>query len=80
MCASPFCTPSNSRDLIYRQVHYHIVPAPQFSSLPAGLGSRDLGQRLPLTGKELHRKEYESRDDLDEDVGHALVGRIKAHL
>jgi len=61
-------------------VHYHIVPAPQFSSLQAGLGSRDLDRELPLTGKELHRKEYESRDDLDEDVAHALVERIKAHL
>ncbi|KAF8478180.1 HIT-like protein [Russula ochroleuca] len=61
-------------------VHYHIVPAPRLTSLPAGLGSGDLNQETALTAGDMHRKEYELRDDLDEDDAHALVERIKAHL
>ena len=65
-----------------RQVHYHIIPAPRFSTLPtqSGSGPRDLDQKPAPTGMDMHRKEYESRDDLDEDDAHALVERIKAHL
>jgi hypothetical protein len=29
---------------------------------------------------DMHREEYESRDDLDEDDARTLVERIKAHL
>jgi hypothetical protein len=66
----------------YQQVHYHIIPAPRFSTLPTGLGPREPDQnlRLPPTEKDMHRQEYESRDELDEDDAHALVERIKAHL
>ncbi|KAI0304402.1 HIT-like protein [Multifurca ochricompacta] len=61
-------------------VHYHIIPAPRFSSLPIALGPRDLNQKPPPTTKDMHRYEHESRDDLDEDTAHALVERVKAHL
>jgi len=63
-------------------VHYHIIPAPRFSTLPtrSGSGPRDLDKKPAPTGMDMHRKEYESRDDLDEDDAHALVERIKAHL
>jgi hypothetical protein len=44
------------------------------------LGSGDLNQETALTAGDMHRKEYELRDDLDEDDAHALVERIKAHL
>jgi hypothetical protein len=62
------------------QVHYHIIPAPRFSTLPTGLGPIEPNQNMPPTGKDMHRQEYESRDDLDEDDAHALVERIKANL
>jgi len=61
-------------------VHYHIIPAPRFNSLPTSLGPRDLNQVAPTTAKDMHRKEYESRDQLDEDDAHALVDKIKTHL
>ncbi|KAF8500967.1 HIT-like protein [Russula emetica] len=61
-------------------VHYHIIPAPKFSSLPTGLDPNDLKQELPLTARDMHRKEYELRDDLEEDDAHALVEKIKTHL
>jgi hypothetical protein len=44
------------------------------------LGPEDLNQELSPTARDMHRKEYELRDDLDEDDAHALVERIKAHL
>lgn len=67
-------------DLNYQQVHYHIIPAPKFCSVPTGLDPKDLEQDLPPTARDMHRKEYELRDDLDEDNAHALVEKIKAHL
>ena len=79
MSASPslyFPTPN----LNYQQVHYHIIPAPKFSSPPTGLDPEDLKQELPLTTRDMHRKEYELRDDLDEDDAYALVEKIKTHL
>jgi hypothetical protein len=44
------------------------------------LGPRDPNQELAPTGKDMHRKEYESRDELDEDDADVLVERIKAYL
>jgi hypothetical protein len=67
-------------NLNYQQVHYHIIPAPKFGSLPTGLDPKDLKQELPLTARDMHRKEYVLRDDLDEDDAYALVEKIKAHL
>jgi son of sevenless len=65
-----------------KQVHYHIIPAPRLGSLPTGLrpGPGNFDQELPLTARDMHRKESELRDDLDEDDGHTLVEKIKAHL
>lgn len=67
-------------NLNYQQVHYHIIPAPKFSSLPTSLDSKDLKEELPLTARDMHRKEYELRDDLDEVDAHTLVEKIKTHL
>jgi len=67
-------------ELIAQQVHYHIVPAPRFNSSPTSSGPRDTNQIPSPTAKDMHRKEYESRDELDEDDAYALVDRIKAHL
>jgi len=48
--------------------------------VPTGSGLGDLKQKLPPTAKDMHRVEYESRDDLDEDDATVLVERIRAHL
>ncbi|KAF8270805.1 HIT-like protein [Lactarius quietus] len=47
-------------------VHYHIIPAPKLA-------------RSHGSGQDMHRAEYESRDDLDEDAATVLVERIRAH-
>ena len=70
-----FPTPNHNH-----QVHYHIIPAPKFSSVPTGLNPKVLEQERPLTVRDMHRKEYELRDDLDEDDAHALAEKIKTHL
>lgn len=61
-------------------VHYHIIPAPRSSALPTGSGPGNLKQKPPPTAKDMHRAEYESRDDLDEDAATVLVETIRAHL
>ena len=73
---------SSHPNLITVQVHYHIIPAPKFSTLPtlSDSGPGDLDQEPAPTGMDMHREEYASRDDLDEDDALALVERIKAHL
>lgn len=45
-----------------------------------GLDPIDSNQKVPPTVKDMHRQEYESRDDLEEDEARALVGRITTHL
>jgi hypothetical protein len=64
----------------HRQVHYHIIPAPKFSSSTTSLDTKDLNQKSPATVQDMHREEYESRSELDKDDAHELVERIKAHL
>jgi len=44
------------------------------------LDPKELKQELPLTARDIHKMEYELRDDLDEDDAHALVEKIKTHL
>jgi len=61
-------------------VHYHIIPAPKSSTLATGSGLGDFKQKPPPTAKDMHRVEYESRDDLDEDAANVLLERIRAHL
>lgn len=66
--------------LNHQQVHYHIIPSPRFNSPPTGLEPKDLKQEHALTARDMHLKEYELRDDLDEGDAHALVEKIKSHL
>jgi len=62
-------------------VHYHIIPAPIFSSstkisvLPASEEAKS-----PLTKSEMHRKEFEAREELDDDAATELVKKITAKL
>jgi hypothetical protein len=62
------------------QVHYHIIPAPRYSTLTTGSSPGELEQKPPPTAKDMHRVEYESRDDLDEDAANMLLEKIRAHL
>lgn len=62
------------------QVHYHIIPAPRSSTFPTDSDPGDRKQKPSPTAKDMHRLEYESRDDLDEDAATVLVERIRAHL
>jgi len=60
-------------------VHYHIIPAPQFgSNLPSS--TEAVRGQLPLTHKEMHRREFESRTELDDGDAHVLAKRIRARL
>jgi diadenosine tetraphosphate (Ap4A) HIT family hydrolase len=61
-------------------VHYHIIPAPRYSTLTTGSSPGELEQKPPPTAKDMHRVEYESRDDLDEDAANMLLEKIRAHL
>jgi len=58
--------------------HYHIVPAPKRS--PSNTEVVGLGGQIPLTHEEMHQKEFESRQRLDDDDAHALAKRIRARL
>lgn len=60
------------------QVHYHIIPAPQFNT-PQPKEAKD-HVTLALTQKEMHQKEFESRDELDDDDATTLVNKIRARL
>lgn len=74
------------------QVHYHIIPAPQFSSLSstvvetartANAETTELSAidpRVPLTMKQMHVMEFESREELDEEDADVLAKRIRARL
>ena len=62
------------------QGHYHIIPAPKLSSSTTSELAKDLNQTSPPTVQDMHREEYESRDELDKDDAHELVEGIKAHL
>ncbi|KAH7910838.1 HIT-like protein [Hygrophoropsis aurantiaca] len=58
-------------------VHYHIIPAPSFNS-PARKSTVD--SRTPLTRREMHQREFESRDELDDEEGQELAKKIRAKL
>lgn len=60
-------------------VHYHIIPAPDFSNPKPQPAVRD-HRTTALTQKEMHKVEFESRDDLDDDEAMELVSKIKARL
>ncbi|KAG1764561.1 HIT-like protein [Suillus occidentalis] len=62
-------------------VHYHIIPAPTFDS-NAGVGPLEKAKEneIPLSRREMHQREFESREELDEDEGMNLAVRVRASL
>ncbi|KAF9071217.1 HIT-like domain-containing protein [Rhodocollybia butyracea] len=58
-------------------VHYHIIPAPNYAS-PAPTVSPD--EEPPLTLRQMHKLEFEGRDELDDDDAVLLVKSIRARL
>ncbi|KIP03734.1 hypothetical protein PHLGIDRAFT_77062 [Phlebiopsis gigantea 11061_1 CR5-6] len=62
-------------------VHYHIIPAPNFNggvpSSPVYTGDR---VTRALTQKEMHFKEFEARNELDDDDAAQLLSKIRARL
>lgn len=61
------------------QVHYHIIPAPRFDT-PLPPADKVDHVVKPLTQKEMHKAEFESRNELDDDEAAELVQRIRARL
>jgi hypothetical protein len=63
------------------KVHYHVIPAPKYGS-SRGVESTNeaVGGQAPLTHREMHRKEFESREELDEDDAKALLKKIRSRL
>ncbi|EMD40001.1 hypothetical protein CERSUDRAFT_132773 [Gelatoporia subvermispora B] len=63
-------------------VHYHVIPAPShttgnhLASKPSIVDRRT----LPITEKEMHQREWEARDELDEEEAAGLVEKIRARL
>ncbi|KAJ3525106.1 hypothetical protein NM688_g8456 [Phlebia brevispora] len=60
-------------------VHYHIIPAPKFTDSPTEDFKGD-HVTLALSQKEMHKAEYESRDELDQELGKDIAQRIRARL
>jgi len=58
-------------------VHYHVIPAPIFGASPP---EPDSDRRVPLSRREMHQKEFESRGQLDDDEADVLVRQIRAKL
>ncbi|OCH91892.1 HIT-like protein [Obba rivulosa] len=66
-------------------VHYHIIPAPSHttgSHLASTLSKSDKSDRRtrPLTEKEMHQREWEARNELDDEEATSLVQKIRARL
>ena len=61
------------------QVHYHIIPAPDFTNPKPEPAVRN-HRTTALSQKEMHKAEFESRDDLDDDEAMELVSKITARL
>ncbi|KAI0314018.1 HIT-like protein [Amylostereum chailletii] len=62
-------------------VHYHIIPAPDFSSRKAAsLSTTTNARKSPTSVAEMHHKEFEARGELDDDEAIDLVKKVKAHL
>ncbi|CAA7261435.1 unnamed protein product [Cyclocybe aegerita] len=62
-------------------VHYHIIPAPKFGSSQMAEAANDrTDDKAPLTHLEMHQKEFEAREELDEDDAKILVQKIRARL
>ncbi|KAI0916997.1 hypothetical protein AcW2_007246 [Taiwanofungus camphoratus] len=63
-------------------VHYHIIPAPLFSS---NLKSDNVSEKidrvtLPLTEKEIFHKEVQAREELDDEEARNLTEKIRARM
>ena len=56
-------------------MHYHIIPAPQFGS-----STEAVGEQVSFTHQEMHQKEFESRQELDDYDGAVLAKQIRARL
>ncbi|KAF9463017.1 HIT-like protein [Collybia nuda] len=62
-------------------VHYHIIPAPTFDSLPeCSTSQRISDSTIPPTRREMHQREFESREELNENEGELLAQRIRRSL
>ena len=65
--------------MLNSQVHYHIIPAPKFNeTAPQALTADRV--TLALTQKEMHKKEFEARNELDEDDARTLLTQIRSRL
>ncbi|KAF9046475.1 HIT-like protein [Panaeolus papilionaceus] len=62
-------------------VHYHVIPAPRFGG-EGGVEdtNKAVGGKAPLTHKEMHRLELNSREELDDDDAIVLLEKIRARL
>ncbi|KII86806.1 hypothetical protein PLICRDRAFT_270073 [Plicaturopsis crispa FD-325 SS-3] len=58
-------------------VHYHVIPAP---ILGATTPTTAVDPATPLTAREMHQKEFEGREELDDQEGEALAQKIRARL
>ena len=63
------------------KVHYHIIPAPRSRS-PSPVGDLAKVDHVvkPLTQKEMHKLEFESRSFLEDEEAEKLAERIRARL
>ncbi|KAF5337483.1 hypothetical protein D9758_013606 [Tetrapyrgos nigripes] len=63
-------------------VHYHIIPAPVLDgSSPSSSSSTPVKkEEAPMTIRQMHRAEFESRNDLDEDDALLLANKIRTRL
>lgn len=66
-------------------MHYHIIPAPDLnaaskvSPVAAQVKSAGLGG-VPPSREEMHKREFEAREELDDGEAAGLVERIRARL
>lgn len=68
------------------QVHYHIIPAPIFESM-SDSATKSRGKKVsplqsiaPLSKREMHQREFESREELDEEEARVLAEKVRARL
>lgn len=63
-------------------MHYHVIPAPRFGSSGRGVEATNdaVGGKAPLTHREMHQKEFEAREELDEEDAKVLLKSIRARL
>lgn len=75
------CSPCQIRLLTCTKVHYHIIPAPRPRS-PSPVEDIAKVDHVvkPLTQKEMHKLEFESRTILEEDDAERLAEQIRARL